>query len=95
MEAEKQKAAKKRKTSVSTSQPPTMEDLMEKSMKYPTSSAKCIAADNALMNMIAIDMQPLSIVENKGFVNFVHHLDRRYQLPSRKKISTTMLPEKY
>lgn len=42
--------------------------------------------------MIAIDTQPFSIVENDGFTKLVNTLEPRYSLPSRKYITDTVLP---
>ena len=43
--------------------------------------------------MIATDLRPLSIVEDSGFKEFVKSLDNRYDLPSRKTLSTVTLPQ--
>ena len=48
--------------------------------------------DNSLVEMIVKDMQPLSIVENVGFQNFVRKLNPLYQLPSRKRVTYELLP---
>ena len=45
--------------------------------------------------MIVVDMQPTSIVEDRGFQKFVSSLDARYRPPSRKTIVGTLLPQKY
>ena len=45
--------------------------------------------------MIAIDMQPATIVEETGFQLLVHLLDSRYQLPSRRHIMRSLLPDMY
>ncbi|XP_050062310.1 E3 SUMO-protein ligase ZBED1-like [Aphis gossypii] len=45
--------------------------------------------------MIAEDLQPLSIVENSGFQNMIKLLDSRYQIPSRRSLSRTIIPEIY
>ena len=45
--------------------------------------------------MIAGNMQPISIVEDTGFQKFVYVLDQRYQPPSRKTVSSILLPNKY
>ena len=45
--------------------------------------------------MIATDLQPLSIVEDKGFIKYTSLLDPRYQLPCRKTVSTKLLPANY
>ena len=44
--------------------------------------------------MIAVDCQPFSIVEDDGFVNLVNKLQPCYQMPSRcsrKYFSTTLI----
>lgn len=42
------------------------------------------AIDEAIMNMIITDCQPLSLVEDKGFRELVQLLEPSYVLPSRK-----------
>ena len=45
--------------------------------------------------MIVCDLQPTTIVEDRGFRQFVLTLDTRYQLPSRRTIMRDVLPKKY
>lgn len=40
-------------------------------------------------------LSPLSFVENPTFKNFVSSLDLKFELPSRKKLSTTHLCKVY
>jgi len=47
------------------------------------------------VEMIAEDMQPFSIVENRGFQKLVRLLDSRYTLPSRRTIGRTLIPDIY
>ena len=58
-------------------------------------SAKRQKIDGALLDMITIDLQPPSIVENNGFKDFVKTLDSRYTLPSRRTITRSLLPQRY
>ena len=51
--------------------------------------------NKSLMKMIVKDLQPLSIVENVGFKDFVRDLNPLYQLPSRKKMTYELLPEMF
>lgn len=51
--------------------------------------------DEKLLQLIIKDFQPLSIVEDSGFKDFVLALNPSYQLPSRKTISTTLLTTSY
>ncbi|XP_077424041.1 E3 SUMO-protein ligase ZBED1-like [Vanacampus margaritifer] len=50
--------------------------------------------DEALLNLIIIDAQPLSLVENEGFRAFVQLLDPTYVIPGRKALKQ-MLQNKY
>ncbi|CAH1107911.1 unnamed protein product [Psylliodes chrysocephalus] len=51
--------------------------------------------DRCLVELITRDYQPISIVEDKGFRNFVNTLNPSYQIPTRKTVSNTLLPEIY
>ena len=44
--------------------------------------------------MIATDLQPVSIVEDKGFRNLIHILDSQYEVQSRRTVMSN-LPETY
>ncbi|XP_055919485.1 E3 SUMO-protein ligase ZBED1-like [Eupeodes corollae] len=52
------------------------------------------SADNALVDLIVLDFQPLQIVENEGFRRYSKVLNSEYNIPSRKKIAE-MLQESY
>ena len=41
------------------------------------------------------DVQPLSIVESERFQSFTEALDRKYELPSRRTVTSTLLPNLY
>ncbi|XP_056132772.1 E3 SUMO-protein ligase ZBED1-like [Lampris incognitus] len=43
---------------------------------------------NFIVEMVALDMQPLSIVEDVGFKRLVEYLEPGYSIPSRKTITT-------
>ena len=51
--------------------------------------------DKALVNMIVTDLQPVSIVEDKGFKEFVQVIDQKYTPPSRRTIMRELLPSMY
>nr|XP_023028246.1 zinc finger BED domain-containing protein 1-like [Leptinotarsa decemlineata] len=51
--------------------------------------------DRALIKMITNDYQPLSIVEDKGFIEYSNLLRPQYKLPNRKKLSNDILPSIY
>ncbi|XP_065810939.1 zinc finger BED domain-containing protein 4-like [Labrus bergylta] len=47
------------------------------------------------MRLIALDLQPFSIVEDKGFWQYTKELNPNYVLPSRKTLSNSIIPELY
>ena len=65
-------------------------------LKYVAeTSLRRAAIDKALLDMIVTDLQPVSIVEDAGFQNFVKILNpkyRKYRAPSRRTIMREHLP---
>lgn len=51
--------------------------------------------DKLLLDLFITDYQPFSVVDDKGFKNFVSALNPGYQLPNRKTISNSMIPAEY
>ncbi|CAI6371372.1 unnamed protein product [Macrosiphum euphorbiae] len=49
----------------------------------------------AIVKMIAEDLQPVSIVENTGFRNLVQLLDSRYNIPNRRTLTRSIIPNLY
>lgn len=66
---------------------------MLKCTKFPVNSKKIKMITEKSFEMIAIDYQPFSIVDDRGFRNFVAELENRYTLPSRKTLSQKSVPE--
>ena len=63
---------------------PTMQQTLERHKLYDVASPpKQAIIDEAVIEMIERDMQPFSVVKDKGFRNLVKTLDPRYQLTSR------------
>ena len=90
---------KKRKTekqsSNESSQQPTLQQSLQQSQPYQRTSPRCKKLDNALVDMIALDIQPTSIVEDEGFLKFIKAIDTRYEPPSRRTIMRSTLPQRY
>ena len=53
---------------------------------------KAVKITQALTQFIALDDQPLSVVDNVGFRRLLNILDPRYEVPGRRYITETMLP---
>nr|XP_023657625.1 zinc finger BED domain-containing protein 4-like [Paramormyrops kingsleyae] len=73
----------------------TLVDVFQKRNKFTADNPKAKAITEKLLNFIILDDQPLSVVENVGFSSLLEHLEPRYNLPSRKYISETAIPELY
>ncbi len=59
---------------------------------YQGSSAQKKSRDEALVAMVASDLQPLSIVDDPGFQKFCKVMDPKYKLPSRTHLTEVLLP---
>lgn len=59
------------------------------------STAKIAEIEKKLLKMIVLDFQPLSIVENVGFLEYTKALNPLYTPPNRKKLSNEILPKAY
>ena len=68
----------------------SLNHLLKPKTKYNDRHPKQIAAHDALVNFIANDLMPLSLVESEPFRKFVTILDPQYHLPSRKHFSQVM-----
>ncbi len=73
----------------------TLKKTLDKATFYPKESTKRKNIDNALIEMIVTDLQPISVVEDNGFQKFVSVLDPRHELPSRRTVVRSLLLEKY
>ena len=91
---EEEKASKRRKTADNLRQR-TISEMAQIWQKYSPTCARSKNIDQALIRMIAIDMQPATIVEDTGFQSLVCLLDSRYQLPSRRHVMRSLLPDMY
>ncbi|XP_005093008.1 zinc finger BED domain-containing protein 4-like [Aplysia californica] len=79
----------------SRSTQPTLFDTIERVTKYKPGSDRKKELDNCVLDLVTVDLQPLSVVENTGFRRLVNKLDPRYDIVSRKTLSTQLLPMKY
>ncbi len=70
----------------STLQPTLFEDIRKNPDTYAKGSPMKESLDKALITMIAMDLQPLSIVRYSRLI------DKKYQLPSRARLTNVLLP---
>ncbi|KAJ8305575.1 hypothetical protein KUTeg_016120 [Tegillarca granosa] len=72
---------------------PKMSEFMKKKVKYASTDQRQIQLTDALIKFIAGDLLPLSIVESEDFRNLMETADPKYQMPSRKYLSSKLLLE--
>ncbi|KAK3891023.1 hypothetical protein Pcinc_005057 [Petrolisthes cinctipes] len=73
----------------------TLHDIVAKKDGYKEGGPRKKNLNELLIKMIVKDLQPMSIVEDSGFRKFVHGLDARYVLPSRRELTRKHLPSMY
>ncbi|XP_054280480.1 zinc finger BED domain-containing protein 4-like [Macrosteles quadrilineatus] len=71
---------------------PTMADRMQ---KFKTTDSRALHINKLVAEMICLDIQPLSVVENKGFRRLLNYLEPRYTIPTRKTFTNKILVEMY
>ena len=62
---------------------------------YIETSHRRLQIDKALIDMIVVDLLPVSIVEDRGFRQFLKVIDQKYSPPSRRSIMRDSLPRLY
>ncbi|XP_061913720.1 zinc finger BED domain-containing protein 4-like [Entelurus aequoreus] len=70
-------------------------DCAEKKTKYDKNHPRAKAISQKIIGCIALDNQPFSIAQDKGFTKLVEFLEPRYAMPNRKYFSEEALPELY
>ncbi len=86
--------AQKRKTPPSTPTP-SVADVFEKARTFPSDGVKAKGITQKIMEFIALDDQPFSVVEDVGFCRLIEHIEPRYVMPSRRHFSEVCLPEPF
>ena len=73
----------------------TLVELKEQKKPWNYDHPEHTKVTKRIAEMIAIDSQPFSIVEDTGFVRLMKHTCPRYIVPSRKYFSENIIPEMY
>ena len=71
----------------------TLQSSFDRQKVWAINSERSKAVHTSIGEMIAADMQPLSIVDDVGFNRLVSLLEPRYSPPSRKYMTDTVMPE--
>ena len=74
---------------------PSITECFARKTPYKRGSKRFETCENALMEFICKDFQPVSIVESAGFLNYSKTLDPLYLPASRTHFSRIVIPSKY
>ena len=84
---------------VITGKPRTVQETIfsnfDRKKLYRPESLRKKRLDELVLDLVILDMQPLSVVEDTGFRRLVNELDPKYQIISRKQLTQVLLPKKY
>ena len=86
LKREEEKTKHKRPKLTQPSTQPTLEQVIRKTQKYSKTSPQQKALDDCLLEMVVLDIQPASVVEDQGYRRFVNMLDPRYDIPSQRTL---------
>ena len=73
----------------------SLKESAEKKLKYNKEHPRAKVISQKIMECIALDNQPFSIVQDAGFSKLVEFLEPRFAMPNRKYFSDVCLPELY
>ena len=87
MEVEKVKEKEKGKRQA------TVNGLFERQRPYSLDHYKSKALSYRIAEMMAVDLQPFSLVEDPGFCRLMREADPQYIIPSRRYFSDVLIPQ--
>ncbi|KAM9809120.1 zinc finger BED domain-containing protein 4-like [Syngnathus typhle] len=73
----------------------TLEAAFQKGKTYPDDSPRAGNITDLIAKMICLDLQPISIVEDRGFNALMKYVDPSFKMPSRKKIKEETITHMY
>lgn len=83
----------KRKHEDNTQQ--SIQNALKKKSYLTTTSERAMKITKNIGEMITLDYQPYSIVDDRGFKNLLNTLESKYKLPTRQYLSSTVIPQLY
>jgi hypothetical protein len=73
----------------------SLHEILTRKEQWQHGHPKAQALTKLIGEMICLDLQPYSIVEDKGFNRLLKHVCPNYTIPSRKHFSTKVVPLMY
>jgi len=97
--AEVEAAHKRSSVRDSSSEPlskqPTFSAFVDGKKPFHANNPKQVKITRLIGEMMAIDVQPFSMVTDTGFTQLMHFLEPRYRMPDRTSFSRTVIPDLY
>ena len=78
-----------------TKKQPTLVDCLESKKPFDSNHPRAKEITKQIAQMIAVDIQPMSVVENIGFRRLIQFMEPRYTLLSRQYMSEFVIPSLY
>lgn len=75
--------------------PVPVDQAFEKCKKFARDDSRAKAISDFIIEMMALDDQPFSMVEDTGFCRLLYHLEPRFEIPSHRYFPNICLPAKY
>lgn len=89
---EKQETAAKQSTAT-IPRPATIEALLDRRQPFQFNDQRALDWNKTIAEFMALDVQPFSVVDNVGFRRIIAKAEPRYQIPSGKYFSSTLIPQ--
>lgn len=71
----------------------SLRESCDRSRIWATNDSRALRISRKIGEMVAVDCQPLSIVNDTGVTRLMNAIEPRYHIPSRKYLTETVLPE--
>ena len=91
----RQEEKKKQRPATASFTQQNIKESAEKKQVYSHDHPRAKQITEKIMEFIALDNQPFSVVEDKGFINLIKTLEPRYEIRSRKYFTEQALPALY
>ena len=72
---------------------PTMEETRARVKVWDINDPKAERIHHKIAEMMALDYQPLSVVNDVGFISLLQMIEPKYKVPSRKYFTENVLPK--
>lgn len=91
----KTKISEETQVRCSRTQQPTLSEFLQNTKTWDINDQRSKRINYKIAEMICLDNQPYSIVENTGFMRLLYSIVPQYHIPSRKYFTDNVVPDIY